>query len=83
MVSNMVSRDLLNYQDLSHLKQAFIRLDKRTSERLSKRDSAISYYEIVQDKMSELEIDFLEFFPDLMAKVKENSNTNKLSHWKI
>jgi len=83
IVSNMVSRDLLNYQDLNHLKQAFIRLDRRTSERLAKRDSATSYYEIVQDKMPQLEEDFLEFFPDLIQKVKENTDINKLSHWKI
>lgn len=83
IVSNMVSRDLLNYQDLNHLKQAFIRLDGRVSERLSKRDSAISYYEIIQDKMPQLEKDFLEFFPDLIQKVKENTDINKLSHWKI
>ena len=83
IVSNMVSRDLLNYQDLNHLKQAFIRLDRRTSERLAKRDSATSYYEIIQDKMPQLEKDFLEFFPDLIQKVKENTDINKLSHWKI
>lgn len=83
IVSNMVSRDLLNYQDLEHLEQAFLRLDRRVSDRLSKRDSAISYYEIIQDKMPQLEEDFLEFFPDLIQKVKENTDIKKLNHIKV
>lgn len=83
IVSNMIKRDLLNYQKLTHLEQAFLRLDRRISERLSKRDSAISYYEIIQDKMPQLEEDFLDFFPDLIKKVQENSDIKKLNHIKV
>lgn len=83
IVSNMIQRDLLNYQDLEHLKQAFIRLDRRLSPKLAKRDSAISYFEIVKEQMPKLEEDFLEFFPDLINKVKEEVNQKKLKHIKL
>lgn len=83
IVSNMIQRDLLNYQDLEHLKQAFIRLDRRVSPKLAKRDSAISYFEIVKEQMPKLEEDFLEFFPDLINKVKEEVNQKKLKHIKL
>ncbi len=83
IVSNMISRDLLNYKEEKSLKVAFKRLDMRLSSRLAKRDSAISYYEIVLSKIENLENDFMIFFPDLIDEVKKSTNTSKLTHLKI
>jgi len=86
IVENMISRDLLNYSSFAHLEKAFKRLDMRLSPKLAQRDSAISYYEIVCEKIDELEEDFLEFFPDLIKRVNEELRTlgeDKLNHIKI
>ncbi|MGA1939065.1 ACP phosphodiesterase [Arcobacter sp. YIC-310] len=86
IVENMIARDLLNYSDFLHLKKAFQRLDMRLSPKLAQRDSAISYYEIVCEKIDKLEEDFLEFFPDLIKRVNDELiilDEEKLNHIKI
>ena len=83
IVANMIKRDLLNYKEQNSLEIAFKRLDMRLSPRLARRDSAISYYEIVLLQLKYLEDDFMEFFPDLIKEVKKNTNNSKLNHLKI
>lgn len=83
IVSNMIQRDLLNYSDLEHLRQAFARLDRRVSPKLAQRDSAISYYEIVCEKMPQLEEDFLEFFPALIKETTKDLEPKRLKHIKL
>jgi len=83
IVSNMIQRDLLNYSDLEHLKQAFSRLDRRLSPKLAQRDSAISYYEIVCEKIPQLEEDFLEFFPALIKEATKDLDPKRLKHIKL
>lgn len=83
IVSNMIQRELLNYKELEHLEKAFLRLDRRISPKLALRDSAISYYEIVQEQMHKLEEDFLEFFPDLIDETTKELNKERLKHIKF
>ncbi len=83
-LKRMIDFDLLNkYQNLGQLQQAFLRVDKRLSQRLKQRDLATNYYEIVCQNISQIEADFLEFFPQLILKVKESTNEGKCTHWKI
>ena len=83
-LKRMVDFDLLNkYQTKEDLHQAFIRVDKRLSPRLLKRDTVSSYYKSVCENIDEIEEDFLSFFPKLCAKVKSHVNTQNLPHWKI
>ncbi len=83
-LKRMIDFDLLNkYQNLEQLYQAFQRVDKRLSPRLRQRDLATNYYEIVCDNITDIEKDFLLFFPQLANKVKENTSLEKLEHWKI
>lgn len=83
-LQRMVEFDLLNkYQHLTHLKQAFERIDKRLSQRLAKRDTASAYFQRVQLHIDDIENDFMHFFPQLCHHVKQNMNPHKLSHWKI
>ncbi len=83
-VENMINRDLLNkYHNLDQLKVSFERMDLRLSARLKKRETALSYFEIVEKNIDDLENDFMLFFPQLCKKVKENINNNYIEHWRI
>lgn len=84
LVNKLIERDFLNkYHNLEHLEISFGRLDKRLSEKLLSRDSASSYFDAVTKNINYLEDDFLEFFPQLCKKVKENTDSSALKHWKI
>lgn len=74
---------LNNYQKIEQLELGFERFDKRLSTKLLSRDSASSYYIAVKDNILELEKDFLDFFPQLCEKVREEIDINKVNHWKI
>ena len=76
-------RLLNNYQSLNDLKLAFKRVDLRLSAKLLSRDTTSSYFDAVKKNIEELENDFLDFFPMLCEKVKENINKEELPHWKI
>ena len=83
-LNNMINRDLLNkYHNLEQLKISFERMDLRLSERLRQRETAISYFDSVIDNIDYLEDDFLNFFPQLCEKVKNNLNRKYIKHWKI
>ena len=58
-------------------------MDKRLSERLRQRETAISYFDSVLENIDELENDFLNFFPQLCDKVKINIDKEKVKHWKL
>jgi len=36
---------------------------------------------LVADEMHNIEQDFLEFFPELMAHIKKNLDNDYLTHW--
>ncbi|TET87520.1 MAG: DUF479 domain-containing protein [Sulfurovum sp.] len=84
LVANLADEDRLNkYHDLNQLKQAFERIDTRLSKKLLLRESAVGYFDIVNEKINDLESDFLIFFPDLCRFVKKDLDQNNLAHWKI
>ncbi len=83
-IYNMIDRDLLNkYHNLDQLKKSFEKMDKRLSERLRQRETAISYFDSVLENIDDLENDFLNFFPQLCDKVKINIDKEKVKHWKL
>ena len=83
-VSRIIKYQVLHkYQSVSDLKGVFERIDNRLSPRLLSRDKASNYFNSVQDNINDLEEDFLDFFPKLCQKVKENIDTSKINHWKI
>jgi acyl carrier protein phosphodiesterase len=83
-IQNMIERDLLNkYHNLDQLKTSFERMDKRLSPRLRQRETASSYFDSVVENIDNLENDFLNFFPQLCDKVKNNLDKNKVKHWKL
>uniref|UniRef100_UPI0040476629 acyl carrier protein phosphodiesterase n=1 Tax=Aliarcobacter sp. TaxID=2321116 RepID=UPI0040476629 len=83
-VYNMIDRDLLNkYHSLNQLKTSFERMDKRLSPRLKQRETAISYFDSVLENIDDLENDFLNFFPQLCNRVKNNLDEKKIKHWKL
>jgi len=84
LVANLVNENRLgSYSNLNQLKESFKRIDTRLSEKLLLRESAISYFDIINDKIEELENDFLIFFPDLCNIIRKELNQNNLSHWRI
>ena len=83
-IYNMIDRDLLNkYHNLNQLKASFERMDTRLSPRLRERETALSYFDSVVDNIDALEEDFLNFFPQLCTKVKDNINQDNIRHWKL
>jgi acyl carrier protein phosphodiesterase len=83
-IQNMIQRDLLNkYHNLDQLKISFERMDKRLSPRLKQRETASSYIDDVLKNIDYLENDFLEFFPQLCDKIKDDLNKDKIKHWKL
>ena len=84
LVANLADEDRLNkYHDLNQLKKAFERIDTRLSKKLLLRESAVGYFDIVNEKINDLESDFLIFFPDLCSFLKKDLNQNNLNHWRI
>lgn len=84
LIGNLVDEDRLNrYHDLNQLKKAFERIDTRLSKKLLLRESAVDYFDIVNEKIDDLESDFLIFFPDLCRFVKKDLDQDNLAHWKI
>ena len=82
-VSNLIVYDFLSkYKSMEDLEKSFLRMDKRLSPRLLKRESASSYYPAVCSNIDVLEKDFLKFFPLLCLHVKKNLDPKHLSHWK-
>ena len=58
-------------------------MDTRLSPRLRERETALSYFDSVVDNIDALEDDFLNFFPQLCTKVKDNINQDNIRHWKL
>ena len=82
IITRVVEIKLLSsYADLDGLEEGFKRIDKRLSERVLAKESAFSYLPIVAEEMRSIERDFLEFFPELMAHVKEELDVGSLNHW--
>jgi acyl carrier protein phosphodiesterase len=81
-VKGLIKSDhLRHYQNFNDLEQTFIRVDKRLSKRLLKKESTLSYLPLVIQEFNHIEQHFLEFFPELLKYVAQNSDLPQLSHW--
>jgi len=74
------SNRLARYGELSDLENAFERIDWRLSLRIKSKDSAVSYMDVIYDKYSQLERDFLIFFPELLAYFNRHELGGVTSH---
>ena len=82
-VKGLINSDhLRHYQDFNDLEQTFIRVDKRLSQRLLKKESTLYYLPLVIREYSRIEQHFLDFFPELLKYVAKESNLAQLNHWK-
>jgi acyl carrier protein phosphodiesterase len=83
IINRVVDIKLLSsYSDLKGLGEGFKRIDKRLSARVLAKESAFGYLPLVADELHNIELDFLEFFPELMEHVKESLEETKLNHWR-
>jgi acyl carrier protein phosphodiesterase len=82
-LKRLIDYEVLNkYKSLDDLNKALLKVDNRLSSRLAKRDKASYYFEKIDSNITDIESDFLEFFPQLCNKVKINLDKSKLTHWK-
>jgi acyl carrier protein phosphodiesterase len=83
LVHNLVKQDRLNkYNSLEQLHKVLISVDKRLSPRLLSRETASGYIKDVERVSTELEKDFLHFFPDLCSYLKNHLDHRHLEHWR-
>ena len=65
-IGNLIASDRLNrYEKLSDVKATFERVDRRLSNKLRAKESCSSYFPLIEEHYTDLENDFLEFFPQL------------------
>jgi acyl carrier protein phosphodiesterase len=75
------NRQLESYDRMDGVKKAFMRIDNRLSERVKQRDGMMRYLTLIEMHRTELEASFLRFFPDLMAHVRETTESASFDHW--
>lgn len=81
-IHRIVDKNILgSYRDFEGLEEGFRRIDKRLSPRILKKDTTLSYLPLVIENIKEIEKDFLVFFPELMAYVAKDLDSEKLGHW--
>jgi len=68
--SIVTSNRLGLYAELSGVSSALERIDSRLSERVLKIENSSQYFDAVVENYSDLELDFLEFFPQLANEVR-------------
>ncbi len=61
---------LSSYGDMGGLEQALLRIDRRVSERVRRRESAHAHLPQIEQNYRALGADFSEFFPQLVAQFK-------------
>lgn len=82
VIHNVVNIRLLSsYADLKGLGEGFARIDRRLSQRVKSKETAVSYLPLVEEELENLEKDFLHFFPELMKHVGKILNNQNLNHW--
>ncbi len=82
-VRRLIQSDhLRNYRTLEDLETTFIRVDSRLSNRVLKKESTLKYLPWVEAEFKNLEQDFLQFFPELLAQVWAQCEASMLAHWK-
>lgn len=82
-VTRLTSHEVLNqYHSIDGLKNVLQRMDARLSDTIRRKESASEYIDIIEQKIYDLEDDFLQFFPQLHAEVATNLNVSLADHWR-
>jgi len=79
----VINRQLSSYITMDGVESAFVRIDKRLSERVRRKDTTTRYLPIIIKENDYLEKAFLDFFPELMQEISKDLNVNYIKHWKI
>jgi len=84
VISRVVgSRQLSSYAHMHGVVDAFRRIDARLSDRARSKDNCERYIPLIAEHREDLEADFLQFFPELMASVSEKCLRQDVSHWRL
>jgi len=84
VISKVVgTRQLSSYIHMNGVVDAFGRIDNRLSDRARSKDTTTRYIPLIAEQREYLEEAFLDFFPQLMAMVKETCYRDDVLHWKI
>ncbi len=75
------SNNLTSYGTVEGLEAAFARIDRRLSERILSKESAVDYIPVIKREICGIEKDFLKFFPGLIRHFKSNSEELDSEHW--
>jgi acyl carrier protein phosphodiesterase len=71
-VSRIIAADTLGrYAEVSGIQRGMRKVDQRLSKRVLRRERTSDYYQDVLREYTQLENDFLEFFPELQRHVSE------------
>ncbi len=69
------------YGDFDKLQHVFKKFDQRLSTRILQRESTLQYFPLLEKNYTELESDFLQFFPELVAFFISRSGADKTEHY--
>lgn len=81
-ILNITTNDVLaSYVDFAGLEQAFNRIDKRLSAKITAKETTSSYIPNVLEHYSAIEKDFLAFFPQLVKMFINKSGVDYDNHY--
>lgn len=80
-IQSVIDHDRLGrYGDLASVEEGLGRIDRRLSPRLAARERASGYMQMVEGSYTDLEADFLTFFPELSTFVQSRLPDVLLQH---
>ena len=81
-VQNIIkSKILTSYSTFEGLEASFKRIDKRLSNRILEKETAIEYIPILKINIEAMEDDFSEFFPLLVSHFRSKAECSLEGHW--
>jgi acyl carrier protein phosphodiesterase len=69
------------YENMDGLEEAFIQLDKRLPEKILSRETTSSYMPLLRSAITEMEQDFVRFFPELLSYFIACEDPDLDDHW--
>ncbi|MGH1484933.1 MAG: ACP phosphodiesterase [Cellvibrionaceae bacterium] len=75
------SKVLTSYATVEGLALSFQRIDYRLSKRILAKESASDYTSVIEGNMLLIEEDFIQFFPQMIAFFKYNSQGGTEEYW--
>lgn len=77
----IASKNLTSYATFDGLESAFQRIDKRLSARILAKESTVGYLSDLKENIKGIELDFLQFFPQLIEFFKSSAKPLPTEHW--